>query len=355
MTGPGMSGLSVHSGRVVVADKSLDETHDVFRCLDADTGREIWKITYPAEGEMDFTSSPRANPVICDRLVYLLGAFGDLRCVQLEKGETVWMSHLVHDFDAERPAWGYCSTPLVVDDKLIVNPGARDAVVVALDRKTGAVLWRTAGSSPGYAGFVLGTLGGVRQIVSYDAVSLGGWDPDTGKRLWRLVPDLDGDFNVPTPIITEGRLLVTTENNGTRLYGFDSDGRIRPKPLALNEDLAPDTSTPVILDGLVFGNHGALVCLDLEDELKTLWEAYDDDGLTQYCSFIAGNGYVLVSAQTGDLFLVRADRQRYDCVGRFSLFDDVPDIDRDVWSHPALVGNRLYIRNLLAVYCFLLR
>jgi outer membrane protein assembly factor BamB len=355
MTGPGMAGVSAGSGRLVVADKCLDEAHDIFRCLDADTGREIWKVSYPAEGEMDFTNSPRANPVIHDGLVYLLGAFGDLRCVDLETGRIVWAGHLVQDFGAERPAWGYSSTPLVVDDKLIVNPGAEDASVVALDRKTGAVLWKSPGTTPGYAGFVLATLGGVRQIVSYDAVSLGGWDPDSGRRLWRLAPEFDGDFNVPTPIVTKGRLLVTTENNGTRLYCFDSAGRIQSKPLAMNQDLAPDTSTPVALDGLVFGNHGALVCLDLEDQLKTLWEEYDDEGLTQYCSFIAGNGHVLVTSQTGEIHLIRADRQRYDCVGRLSLFDDVADTDREVWSHPALVGNRLYIRNLLAVYCFLLR
>ena len=130
---------------------------------------------------------------------------------------------------------------------------------------------------------------------------------------------------------------------------------IRPEPLAQNEDLAPDTSTPVIMDGFVFGNHGALVCLDLEDELKTLWEEYEDDSLTQYCSFIAGNGHVLVTAQTGEVYLIRADKNAYNCVGRLSLFEDVADTDREVWSHPALVGNRLYIRNLLAVYCFLLR
>jgi outer membrane protein assembly factor BamB len=285
----------------------------------------------------------------------MLGAFGDLRCADLETGTEVWNRRLAEAFDAERPAWGYSSTPLVVDDKLIVNPGAKGAAIVALERKTGKLLWKTAGGSPGYAGSVVGTLGGVRQIICYDAVSLGGWDPDTGKRLWKLVPEFEGDFNVPTPIISKGRLLVTTENNGTRLYGFDRAGRILPEPLSRNEDLAPDTSTPVTLDGMVFGNHGALLCLDLEDRLKTLWKFDEEDALAQYCSFIAGNGHVLVTAQTGDLYLVRADRERYACVGHLSLFADVPDIDRDVWSHPALVGNRLYIRNLLAVYCFVLR
>jgi len=354
LTGPGMSGVAVADGYVVVADKNLDETHDIFRCLDADTGRELWKIAYPAEGRMDFTNSPRANPVVCEGLVYLLGAFGDLNCVELDTGQIAWKNHLAKDFDAKRPMWGYCSTPLIVGDKLIVNPGAEDASLVALDRRTGKVLWQSPGDPPGYAGFVLAKLGGVRQIVGYDVASLGGWDPETGKRLWRLVPEFDGDFNVPTPIVVDGKILVSTENNGTRLYGFDDDGRIRPEPLARNEDLAPDTSTPVVADGMVFGSFAGLMCLDLEDGLKTLWEADDVDDLTEYCAFIAGNSHVLVMSQTGRVFLVKASKIGFDCRATLDLFDDVPLEDRDVWSHPALIGNRLYVRNLLGVYCFLL-
>jgi len=354
LTGAGMSGLAVAGGRVVVVDKDLDETHDIFHCLDADTGREFWRISYPAEGRMDFTNSPRANPVICEGLVYLLGAFGDLHCVELDTGRVVWRKHLAEDFGAKRPMWGYCSTPLVVSDKLIVNPGAEDAALVAMDRRTGKELWRSPGDPPGYAAFVLATLGGVRQIVGYDVASLGGWDPDTGKRLWRLVPEFDGDFNVPTPIVVDGRILVSTENNGTRLYGFGRDGRIQPEPLAVNEDLAPDTSTPVVVDGMVFGSFAGLMCLDLEDSLETLWEADDEDDLTQYCAFIAGNGHVLVMSQSGRAFLMKASKSEFDCKATLDLFDDVPLEDRDVWSHPALIENRLYVRNLLGVYCFLL-
>ncbi|MBL7044585.1 MAG: PQQ-binding-like beta-propeller repeat protein [Pirellulaceae bacterium] len=353
LTGPGMAGLAVADGYVVVADKNLDETHDIFRCLDADTGRQVWKITYPAAGHMDFTNSPRATPVIHDGLVYLLGAFGELYCVEMETGQVVWKRHLARDFAAERPTWGYCSAPLIVGDKLVVNPGAKDASLVALDRRTGESQWITAGRAPGYACFVSAKLGGVRQIVGYDATTLGGWDPDTGERLWELLPELDGDYNVPTPIVVDEKILVTTENNGTRLYGFDADGRIQPKPLAVNEDLAPDTATPVVLDGMVLANIGGLMCLDVEDGLKTLWEVEDDD-LCEYCTFIAGNGHVLVTTQTGKLYLVKADKQRFDCVAKLDLFNDVPLEDRDVWSHPALVGNRIYVRNMLAVYCFLL-
>jgi outer membrane protein assembly factor BamB len=285
-------------------------------------------------------------------LVYLLGAFGDLHCASLESGKVLWKKNILKDFRAKLPTWGACATPLVVDDKLIVNPGAPDASLAALDRHTGKVIWTVPGNPPGYASFILAKLGDVRQVVGYDAVSLGGWDPETGKRLWRLVPETRGDFNVPTPICIAGKLLVSTENNGTRLYGFGPRGRIDPKPLATNPDLTPDTSTPVVCDGLVFGSSGRLMCLDLAAGLKVLWQT-EAEPFEDYCSFIAGQGRVLISTQKGALCLLKADKRGFSQISRLELFQDESAAERDVWSHPALIGNRLYIRNSLAVYCFL--
>lgn len=353
LTGPGMAGIAVAQNRVIVADKSLEDTHDIWRCLDADTGREHWTLKYPAAGDMDFTNSPRAFPVIKDGLVYLLGALGDLHCVQLETGKVQWHRHFHKDFQGELPTWGWCSTPLLVDDLLIINPGAAQASLVALDRHSGKIRWQSPGDPPGYASFILATFGGQRQIIGYDTLSLGGWDPQTGKRLWKLIPERDGDFNVATPIVLGDKLLVGTENNGTRLYAFDQPGRIRPEPLAYNEDLIPDTSTPVAFAGLIYGSCGRFYCLDSEQGLKTCWET-DEDPFTDYCCFIAGKERLLVTSQSGHLHLLQASKTGLKIISHLNLFADVPDTERDVWSHPALVGNRFYIRNLLGVYCFLL-
>ena len=354
LTGPGLSGVAVTTDYVLVADKSMDDKSDVWRCLDADTGRQIWSLAYPAEGEMDYTNAPRATPVIRGGLVYLMGGFGDLHCVWLGTGEVVWRRHLIKDFGAELPTWGMCSTPLIVGEKLIVNPGAKDAAVVALDRRTGKTLWRTPGNPAGYASFVLGEFGGVRQAIGYDKISLGGWDPETGKRLWTVTPRYEGDFNVPTPIVLGDKLLVSSENNGTRLYGFDKQGRIIPKPVSASEDLFPDTSTPVIVDGMVFGNCSGLVCLDLGKELNMLWEETTDP-YSDYCAFIGGSHRVLTISLMGELCLLEPDRAGHRRISRLPLFDKLPDADRETWSHPAMVGNRLYIRNALGVYCFLVR
>jgi outer membrane protein assembly factor BamB len=339
---------------VIVADKSGDGQRDIFRCMDANTGRQTWTLTYRAEGEMDFTNTPRATPVIHEGLVYLLGAFGDLHCLELSTGRVAWKMNLLKRFKAERPQWGVSATPLVVGEKLIVNPGAKDASLVALDHRTGDVIWKTPGAAAAYGSFILGRFGGVEQLVGYDAISLGGWDPKTGKRLWRLVPEVEGDFNVPTPINIDGKLLVATENNGTRLYGFREAGRIIQEPLEYNELLGPDTATPVVVNGLLIGIDSNLRCLDLSAGLKTLW-GYGKDPFKDYVTFIVGGqGQVLAASQRGDLLLMRPDRTGPNIQASYPLFDDVPETDRDVWPHPALVKNRLYVRNGLGVNCFLL-
>ena len=184
------------------------------------------------------------------------------------------------------------SPPLIAGDKLIVNPGAKDASLIALDRLTGKLIWKSPGEMAGYSAFILAAFGNRKQIVGYDAISLGGWDPDTGVRIWTVKPEYEGDFNVPTPISIGGKLLVATENNGTRIYEFDDDGTIIDTPIASNTDLTPDCSTPVVIDGLVFGNSGGMYCLNIASGLKTAW-LNDDDEFYDYTTFIAGDGKVL--------------------------------------------------------------
>lgn len=348
LTGMGLSGIAATSRNVIVADKSKDEKLDIFRCLDADTGEQLWAVEYPAPEDMDFSNSPRANPVIHEDLTYLLGAFGDLHCVKLQTGKVVWKKNIVKEFGAELVTWGMCSAPLIVGDRLIVNPGAKNASIVALDRRTGKVIWKTPGEAAAYSSFILVTFGNVRQIVGYDAISLGGWDPRTGRRLWKLLPEEEGDFNVPTPIYVDGKLLIATENNGTRLYGFDDNGIIWSKPLAQNLDLAPDSSTPVVINGLVFGCFGGLFCLDLNNGLKTLYSV-DDDAFFDYAALIAGNDHVLIITVEGELILIEATGDHYTLKSRLRLFEKT-----EVFSHPALIGNRLYVRNTTEVCCVLL-
>jgi outer membrane protein assembly factor BamB len=182
-------------------------------------------------------------------------------------------------------------------------------------------------------------LGGRRQIVGYDEQSLGGWNVRTGARLWKLTPPVEGDFNVPTPIAVDGSLLVSTENNGTRLYRFDAEGRIVPEPAATFADLSPDTVTPVVTNGRVFGAKDGLHCLDVRSGLKSIWHR-DEPALGDYSTLIADGERVLVITLSGELLLLDATSDTCAILSRLRVFED----DVEVYSHPALVGSRLYLR-----------
>lgn len=348
LTGPAMAGPAATAQFVIVPDKTADTARDLFRCLSAADGKEVWRLEYAAPDELDYSNAPRATPVIHDGLVYLQGALGHLHCVALATGKVVWKAHLFDDFRAPRLTWGAAVPPLVLDDKLIIAPGAKAASVVALDRKTGKLLWQTPGHAAAYSAFVHGTFDGVRQIIGYDVASLAGWDPQTGRRLWELVPPDGADFNVTTPVVLGSQLLLAAENNATRLHRFDGNGKLAPAPVQRNKELAPDTCTPAVANVKVFAAaYGELFCLDLNAGLKTLWRAANDM-FHDHVTVVAGPDRVLVWTIGGDLLLLDATVDRYQVVSHLRPF---PGKTVDSMAHPAFAGDRIYLRSPKELLC----
>ncbi len=200
MARPGLGGIAATKDYVILGDRDLEDMGDVFRCYDATTGIPLWTLAYPAIGKLDYGNMPRATPLIHGELVYLLGAFGDLHCVRMATGEVVWMRNLVLDFGVEtKLIWGMCASPLIADGKLIVNPGAAHASLVALNPGNGDVIWESPGDKHAYASYICGKFGGVQQIVGYERKTVGGWNLQTGERLWTLTPGTRGRFQCPHP------------------------------------------------------------------------------------------------------------------------------------------------------------
>ena len=348
LNAPGLGGVAATAEHVLVSDRELNDTVDLFRCLKAADGKEAWSHRTPAAGNLDYGNSPRATPLIHDGFAYLLGAFGDLACVDMATGKAKWSMNIRDEFDAtDERKWGTCASPLIADGKLIVHPGGKDAAVIALNPKTGKPLWKTPGKPAGYGSFVAAELGGTLQIVGHDAETLGGWDAKTGKRLWTVKPDRPGDFNVPTPIVLGDKLLVTTENNGTRLFAFRADGTPDPKPVAVNRRLAPDTHTPVVAGDRLFGVWNRLYCLSLKDGLKPV---YDQEGLaySAYCAAVATDKRVLIVTKAGELILLDAAADEYTELGRLAVFGKD---EKGLYAHPAFAGTRIYIRGSASVVC----
>ena len=345
LNSPGLAGIAADENCVIVADRDEHDQADRFLCLAAGSGKKLWELTYAASAKMDYGCAPRATPLLIGEVAILLGAMGDLHAVRLSDGQVVWKKSFPTDFDAMRPTWGWCGSPILADGNIILQPGSKEASVVALDPATGKAVWKTSGAPTGYSSFIAGTFGGRRQLVGYDETSLGGWDVKTGQRLWRLVPPEKGDFNVPTPVNLDGRLVVTTENNGTRIYRFSDDGTIDKTPLAQNFDLVTDMSTAVISGGRLFGAYDTVLCLENKD-LKTA-TSLEVDVCDSYASLIASEDRVLVITMSGDLVLVDTYSAQPQVVSQVSIFDEMGES----YSHPALVGTRLYLRSGESIRC----
>jgi outer membrane protein assembly factor BamB len=340
LSSDGVGGIAVSEGLVIVGGRDVLDTGDLWVALDARNGQERWRLLYAAPGKLDFGSSPRATPLAAGGTVFLLGAMGHLHAVDSATGTVKWQKNLALEFSTPRLEWGLTGSPLVADGNLIVQPGGRSACLLALARSTGEMAWKTAGGKPGHASFIVARLGGKLQLVGYDADSLGGWDTALGTRLWKIVPALSGDFNVPTPIrLDEKRLFVCTENNGARIYEFGDDGLPKSDAVAAYDPLKPDSHTPVASGGRIYGVAGGLRCLDATDGLREIW-VHEDAAFSGYASLIVCGRRLLAYTPASELVLLEDVGDSGRVLSRLTLDPSA----EGVLSHPALVGTRLFVR-----------
>jgi outer membrane protein assembly factor BamB len=228
-----------------------------------------------------------------------------------------------------------------------VQPGGSSAALAALDPATGDVLWESPGRKTAYAALIATTVAGRTQLIGCDASTLGGWDPGTGKRLWEIKPEHDGDFNVPTPLRVGPHLFAVSESNGARLFAFDPAGRPIAKPVATFRSLCPDTHTPVLAGRHIVGLSQKLYCLDAET-LAPVWDQ-PEHGLGDYASFIAdGKSRLLALGDNGLLALFDTSSSKPLSTLR------VGEENSHLLAHPAIVGNRLYLRLGERLVCLVL-
>lgn len=312
---------------------------DVITCLDTVSGVAYWQHTYQAAGNLDYGNSIRATPLIADPYVISLGALGDLRCLELETGNVVWSKHLVRDLHGIMPQWGYAASPIAIDGRLIVQPGGDSASIAALDLETGEVVWKTPGRQAAYASLVPWSHGTKSQVIGFDYRTLGGWDVEDGKRLWEVKPKVPNDFNVPTPIVTSEGIILTSENNGTRLHAWTDQGTAAETPSAEFLDLAGDSHTPILMGKYLVGVNRGLYVLDAHRQLQVVSEFFDPP-LDGYCCVMASQDRVLVQCEKGELLLLEIGDSGVREIDRLQ----VGDANAQILAHGAMAGSIYLVR-----------
>jgi len=347
MVGICYAGLAAAEGVVVAAD-SDGRRNDYYWCFDAATGKELWMAKAVNGRRIDYGSAPRATPAIYKGKAVTIGAFGDVNCFDLKTGKVIWKKHFMRDFRAPKvPTWGFTAAPLIFDDKLILMPGD----LMALDPNTGKALWATKTAGANYSSFATGAVGGVRQIIGYDAACIGGWDIATGKQIWGMPADNSKGYIVPSPVVTGQRLLLATESEDTRLYKFGPGGVLDVRPLGENEDLNPEMATPTAQGDLLLGTCNGLVCMDPNDNLKTLWIQDKEDSFLGMAHIIATKDRALVFGDKGEMVMIRATREKCEILGRARL-SGTKGKNSLVWAPPAIADGRVFVRDDKYLYAY---
>ena len=282
---------------------------------------------------------PRGTPTIDGERVYALGGNGDLTCLNAADGKTLWHINLQKDLGGGRPGWGYCESPLVLDEMLIVTPGGRNGTLAALRKSDGKVLWRSKAVTQRahYSSPVLANVGGVKQIVQFARQSVFGVSMDGSKLLWSYKGAANGTANCATPIVADDHVLASSAyGTGTGTVKITGDANQQTaKEVYFLKRLANHHGGLVKVGDYVYGFGRGLMCIHFKTG-KIQWQnrsvgkgslTYADGKL--YC---LGEGYQLA--------LVEANPEKYVELGRIRLERG----RRPAWAHPVVANGRLYIR-----------
>ncbi|MGA2502246.1 MAG: PQQ-binding-like beta-propeller repeat protein [Tepidisphaeraceae bacterium] len=334
------AGIAVAAGVVVTPD--CDEDNDYYRCLDAATGAEQWVRTFTNGRDLQYGPGPRATPLISKGKVYVLSAFGELRCLDLKTGKTLWEKSYQNEFRTRSvPTWGFCGSPLLVQDKLLLHPKR----LLALDPDTGNVVWEGDSSGTNYATPLVGAFGGVDQVIDYEPAGMAGWDIKTGKRLWTIEIEAPHGYIVPTPVRVGTRLLIVPSAEDARLLDFDQNGRPKPDPTATCDQLTSEVITPTVSGDLILGAGRGLLCLDAKDKLNVLWKSGKESTLRADMHIVASKDRVLTFNRKGYVTLVALNRDALEVLGSARLC-------QPTLMPPAVAGQRIYVRDDESVCCY---
>lgn len=347
MAGRCDAGLAAAEGVVVAADGD-GRRNDYYWCFDAATGKELWMAKTSNGRQLDYGSAPRATPAIYKGKAITIGAFGDVQCFDLKTGRVVWKKHYIKDYRAGKvPTWGFAAAPLIFDDKLIITPNA----LMALNPNTGKTIWTAKTAGANYSAFAAGKVGGVRQIIGYDAATVGGWDIASGKQLWGMPADNSKGYIVPSPVLTGGKLVLATESEDTRMYKFGAGGVLNVEPLAENADFNPEMATPTVQGDVLLGVCNGLICMDPNDSLKTLWIQNKEDSFLGMAHIIATKDRALVFGDKGEMVMIRATRKKCEILGRIKL-SGTKGKASVVWAPPAIADGRIFVRDEKYLYAY---
>jgi outer membrane protein assembly factor BamB len=337
-SGGGYASFTIAHGTAFTIEQRREQ--EVVAAYDITTGRERWTSPWGARfRERMGGDGPRATPVWSDGKVYALGATGEFRCLDAATGKTIWRKNIIDDNGARNLQWGMAASPLVVDDAVIVQPGGPNGrSIVAYHKGTGERMWSALDDKAAYTSAVQVTLDGRPQLLTMTASRAVGLSPADGSLLWEYPWVTQYGVNAVEPIVV-GRdqvFLTSGYGKGAALLRLTPQGdRYQAVEVWSNKKLKAQFNGPVIYDGHVYGlDDGILACLDVATG-EQKWKG----GRYGYGQVLLASGHLVVLTEEGELVLVRATPEKLDERARFSA------ISGKTWNYPAISDGVLLVRN----------
>jgi outer membrane protein assembly factor BamB len=355
--GESYSAPAVVGGRIYLLTQA--DSQEYVTALDEKDGTKVWSQKLGKVGANPSGNNyagPRGTPTVDGDCLFALGSAGDLVCMELTKGDTVWHKNLASDFGGKPGNWAYAESPLVDGDLVIVSPGGSGATVLALKKKDGTVGWKAAvpgGDTAAYGSPIRADVGGVKQYVVFLKKGLVGVSAE-GKYLWRYAgPANRQGINIPTPVFHDGIVFGASgygQGGGAAKLTAAGD-KVTAEQVWFSDELVSQIGGFIRVGDHLYGaGSGAkgaaqLLCVEFATG-KIVWR----DKCVGAAELCAVDGMLYVRGQgDGTVALVEANPAGYKEHGRLKQ----PDRSKKpAWPYPVVANGCLYLRDMGALLCY---
>jgi outer membrane protein assembly factor BamB len=342
--GEGYSSFAVVGGRLYTQGQQGNQQFVL--AIDANTGKQLWKTPSGSAFREEQGNGPRSTPTIDGNRLYALASDGMLLCLDTGTGKRIWGYNIGHKFGGSVPRWGYSESPLVEGDRVIVTPGGRGASVVALNKATGDLLWKSQNDAAAYSSAVPFDAGGTRGLAVLTSDAAIGLNMKDGSLLWRYARVANDTANVATPIVHNGHVFVSSDyGTGAALLKLTAEGgSVKASEVYFSRDMRNHYTTSVLVGEHVYGFSSAILTAMNVMTGKVAWR-HRSVGKGN-CIYADGRLYCL--GEGGAVGLIDPTPAGYQEVSRFQI----PRGSNPTWTPPAVADGKLYLREQDNLYCY---
>ncbi|HEY8505240.1 MAG TPA: PQQ-binding-like beta-propeller repeat protein [Gemmataceae bacterium] len=357
--GEGYSGPAVVGGRLYSAGSDRKGDSQFVFCLDANTGKELWRTDFAPYFPQGYGGGPRSTPTVDGDRLYVLGGGGELACLRTEDGSKLWDVNLRKDLGGKMMSgWGYSESVLVDGDKVICTPGGGKGTLAALDKMTGEVIWRSTGltDDAAYSSVIVHEAGGVRHYVQMTGRAVVGVKPEDGSLLWRNTSLSLRTAAIPTPIAKGEHVFATSGYGaGCVLIKLTPDGKggLRSEEVYTSRDMSNHHGGVILLGDHVYGHNDrreGWVCMELLSGKLAWSQPKFPKGSITY----ADGHFYCYSERDGALACIEASAKGWNEVGRLKIPEQskIRSARGRIWTHPVVAGGKLFLRDQDLMFCY---